>query len=198
MHDVTYSGIHSSNTTWVPPGTNIGYADQQNGAFIAGTFPQPADQLTTRQSGCPQFEATRDTRHQVPAAVEVAACTRITSADTTSRDPGQVGLGLGNDADANGSGTGLGVTDTTVHHHLFTDLAGGVQPDAHHPSDARMTRRQTTHAEQAVRRHIETGWWRRRLATTRRRPAADTRDTDRQVCPRVRSAALPLRGVTWA
>ena len=150
VHDLTFSGIQFSHTTWLSPGTSIGYADQQNGAFIADTFAQPADYLTSCQSGCPLFEAARNSWHQIPAAVQVAASSHITFAGDVFAHLGQVGLGLGNDADAHYSGVGLGVTDTTVHHNLFTDLAGagvvagGVQPDAHHPSDERMTLRDIT------------------------------------------------------
>lgn len=144
-HDITFRGIQFSYSTWLSPGTAIGYADQQNGAFIAGTFPQPADYLTSCQSGCPLFEGARNSWHQVPAAVQVAAATRIAFDNNSFTHLGQVALGLGNDPNANASGVGYGVTDTTVHHNLFTDLggagvvAGGVMPNAHHPSDPRMT-----------------------------------------------------------
>jgi hypothetical protein len=82
--------------------------------------------------------------------VQVAAATRVRFADDTFAHLGQVGLGLGLDADANAAGIGLGVTETTVHHNLFTDLggagvvAGGVQPDAHHPRTPAMELRDIT------------------------------------------------------
>jgi len=147
---LTFAGIQFSYSTWLSPGTSIGYADQQNGTFIPAAFPQPANYIETCRSGCPQFEGARNSWNQVPAAVQVAAASHITFSGDTFAHLGQVGLGLGNDADANGSGIGLGVSDITVHHNLFTDLggagvvAGGVQPDAHHPSDARMTLKDIT------------------------------------------------------
>ncbi len=150
VHDVTFSGIQFSYSTWRSPGTPIGYADQQNGAFIPAAFPQPSDYLSSCQGGCPQFEAARNSWNQIPAAVQVAAASHITFSDDVFAHLGQVGLGLGNDADANGSGIGLGVTDVTVHHNRFVDLggagvvAGGVKPDAHHPRDPRMTLRNIT------------------------------------------------------
>ncbi|XVQ89373.1 hypothetical protein ACQP2K_18735 [Microbispora siamensis] len=88
--------------------------------------------------------------NQMPAAVQVAAATRVKFTDDTFAHLGQVGLGIGLDANANGAGIGLGVTETTVHHNLFTDLGGagvvvgGVQPDAHHPSNPAMTLRDIT------------------------------------------------------
>ncbi|MEU8178784.1 right-handed parallel beta-helix repeat-containing protein [Microbispora hainanensis] len=150
VHDLTFSGIQFSHSTWLSPGSPIGYADQQNGAFIPKAYPQPADYLSSCQSGCPLFEGARNGWNQMPAAVQVAAATRVKFTDNTFAHLGQVGLGLGLDANANGAGIGLGVTETTVHHNLFTDLggagvvAGGVQPDAHHPSDPAMTLRDIT------------------------------------------------------
>ncbi len=150
VHDLIFSGIQFSYSTWLSPGTSIGYADQQNGAFIPKAYPQPADYLTSCQSGCSLFEGARNGWNQMPAAVQVAAATRVTFSGDTFAHLGQVGLGLGQDADANAAGIGLGVTETVVHHNLFTDLggagvvAGGVQPDAHHPSDPAMTLRDIT------------------------------------------------------
>ena len=142
IHDISFQGIQFSYTTWLEPGTSIGYADQQNGTFIPSAYPQPP--FGTCACGCPQFEATRNGWDQIPAAVQVAA-NNITFSDNTFTHLGEVGLGLGMDADANNSGVGYGVSSTTVHHNLFTDLGGagvvvgGVQPNAHHPSDPRMT-----------------------------------------------------------
>jgi hypothetical protein len=150
VHDLTFTGIQFSYSTWLSPGTPIGYADQQNGAFIPRAYPQPVDYLTSCQSGCPLFEGARNGWNQMPAAVQVAAATRVRFSDDTFAHLGQVGLGVGLDADANAAGIGLGVTETTVHHNLFTDLggagvvAGGVQPDAHHPGNPAMTLRDIT------------------------------------------------------
>src|SRR3546814_13409051 len=52
------------------------------------------------------------------------------------------------DANANVSGVGLATVDVTIRDNLFADLsggaivAGGVRPDAHHPSDPALTNRQ--------------------------------------------------------
>ncbi|MFC5502666.1 right-handed parallel beta-helix repeat-containing protein [Lysinimonas soli] len=150
VHDLSFSGIQFSYSTWLSPGTAIGYADQQNGAFIPRAYPQPADYLSSCQSGCAQFEGARNGWNQMPAAVQVAAASSVSFSDNTFSHLGQVGLGIGLDANANASGIGLGVTSTTVHHNLFTDLGGagvvvgGVQPDAHHPSNPAMTLRDIT------------------------------------------------------
>lgn len=148
VHDISFSGIQFSYTTWLEPGTSIGYADQQNGTFIAKSYPQPA--FGTCTSGCPQFEAARNEWEAIPAAVQVAAAHAISFSGNTFAHLGEVGLGLGMDPNANSSGVGYGVSKITVHHNLFTDLGGGgvvvggVQPDAHHPTDPRMTIKNVT------------------------------------------------------
>ena len=150
VHDLSFEGIQFSYSTWLSPSSAIGYADQQNGAFIPKVYAQPADYLSSCQSGCSLFEGARNGWNQTPAAVQVAASTRVGFSDDTFSHLGQVGLGLGNDADANASGIGLGVTDATVHHNEFTDLGGagvvvgGIQPDAHHPSNPAMTNANVT------------------------------------------------------
>ncbi|MGW5434186.1 NEW3 domain-containing protein [Streptomyces sp. NPDC004059] len=147
VRNVTFQGIRFAHTTWLEPGTSIGYANQQNGTFIASAYPQPADFVTSCRSGCPQFEATRNEWRQIPAAVQVSAASGITFSGNTFTDLGQVGLGIGNDADAHGSGIGLGTSDISVYHNTFTDnsgagiVVGGVRPDAHHPSDPAIVNR---------------------------------------------------------
>ena len=150
VHDLRFSGIQFSHSTWLSPGSPIGYADQQNGAFIPRAYPQPADYLTSCQSGCPLFEGARNGWHQVPGAVQLAAATRIAFTDNTFAHLGQVGLGIGLDANANAAGIGLGVTEIDgapqpVHRSSGAGVVvGGVQPDAHHPSDPAMTLRDVT------------------------------------------------------
>jgi hypothetical protein len=150
VHDLSFEGIQFSYTTWLSPSSAIGYADQQNGAFIPKAYAQPADYLSSCQSGCSLFEGARNGWDQTPATVQVAASTRVNFSDNTFSHLGQVGLGIGNDANANSSGIGLGVTDATVHHNEFTDLAGagvvvgGIQPDSHHPSNPAMTNANVT------------------------------------------------------
>ena len=108
VHGITMRGIHFEYTTWLAPGTSIGYADQQNGTFIPTAVPQPPDFLTSCQSGCRLFEGARNGWDQIPAAVQVSAAAHITFADDTFTHLGQVALGIGNDTDATASGIGLG------------------------------------------------------------------------------------------
>ncbi|MBM9502991.1 ricin-type beta-trefoil lectin domain protein [Streptomyces sp. KK5PA1] len=143
--NITFQGIAFEHTTWLQPSTSVGYADQQSGTFLGRAFSQPSDFLTSCQSGCPLFEAARNSWSQVPAAVQVSAADSITFSGDTFAHLGQVGLGIGNDADAHASGVGLGASNITVSGSTFTDdsgagiVAGGVQPDAHHPSNSAMT-----------------------------------------------------------
>jgi hypothetical protein len=151
-----FKDIGFAYTTWLTPGTSIGYADQQNGTFLAQAYAQPANFISTCSSGCTQFEATRNSWVQIPAAVQVSAAAGITFADDSFEHLGQVGLGIGNDADATDAGPGLGASDVTVYHNTFTDdsgagvVVGGVQPDAHHPSDPAMTVKDVTIADNLV------------------------------------------------
>jgi ricin-type beta-trefoil lectin protein len=150
ISNITMRDMVFEHTTWLQPGTSIGYANQQSGTFIPSAYQQPADFLTSCQSGCPLFEAARNGWGQVPAAVQVSAATGITFADNTFRHLGQVALGIGNDANANQSGIGLGASNVTVFHNTFTDVSGGaivvggVRPDAHHPSNPAMTNKDIT------------------------------------------------------
>jgi len=143
VHDVELRGLTFAHTSWLAPSGPVGYPSQQAGTYLGRAYPQPVDYLTTAQRSCPEFEATRDTWDQMPAAVQVSAATRVRLADNVFTELGQVGLGIGNDAGAHASGVGLAASEVDVHHNLFTQLAGGaivvggVGPEAHHPSDAR-------------------------------------------------------------
>jgi hypothetical protein len=149
-HDITVNGVAFQHTTWLQPSTSVGYADQQSGAFLGRTFTQPSDFMTSCQSGCQLFEAARNSWSQVPAAVQVSAARGITFTGDTFAHLGQVGLGIGNDADAHASGVGLGASSVPVSGSTFTDdsgagiVVGGVQPDAHHPSNTAMTNQDIT------------------------------------------------------
>jgi hypothetical protein len=149
-HNIAFQGISFQHTTWLTPSTNIGYADQQSGAFLAQTYQQPSNFLTSCQSGCQQFEATRNSWNQAPAAVQVSAASNITFTADTFTHLGQVALGIGNDNDATASGTGLGASGITVTAGTFTDVSGagivvgGVQPNAHHPANTAMTNQNIT------------------------------------------------------
>jgi ricin-type beta-trefoil lectin protein len=145
-----FNNVQFSGTTWLGPSGPAGYADQQNGAHLTDSFAMPANWLSTCSSGCTQFEGTRNHWAQTPAAVQVSAATNITFSGDTFSELGQVGLGIGNDADATASGTGLGASNISVTGSTFTDdagtgiVAGGIQPDAHHPSNPQMTNQNIT------------------------------------------------------
>jgi hypothetical protein len=144
-HNLAFQGLAFEHTTWLTPGTSIGYADQQSGTFLAQSYQQPSNFLSSCQSGCQQFEATRNSLGEAPAAVEVSAASNITFSSDTFTHLGEVGLGIGQDNDAVASGTGLGASGITADHDTFTDdsgagiVVGGVQPNAHHPSNTAMT-----------------------------------------------------------
>ncbi|MFC0623463.1 ricin-type beta-trefoil lectin domain protein [Kribbella deserti] len=147
VRNITIRDMVFEHTTWLQPGSSLGYANQQSGAFIVSTYPMPGDFLTSCQSGCRQFEATRNGWGQVPAAVQVSAASGVSLINNTFRHLGQVGLGIGNDAGAHQSGIGLGASNIAVLQNTFTNLSGGgilvggVRPDAHHPSNPAMINR---------------------------------------------------------
>src|SRR6185312_6525752 len=140
-HNIAFQGVAFEHTTWLAPGSSIGYADQQSGTFLTQSYQQPSNFLTSCQSGCQQFEATRNSLGEAPAAVQVSAASNISFSGDTFTHLGEVGLGIGQDNDAVGSGTGLGASGITADHNTFTDdsgagiVVGGVQPNAHHPSN---------------------------------------------------------------
>jgi hypothetical protein len=126
-HDVAFSGLTFSHTSWLAPNTD-GLADQQTGGFIAGP-----------KSSYPEFEAARPRWHQIPAAVQVSAAKNISFVRDRFVDLGEVGLGIGNDASAHASGVGLGANGVNVTGCVFSQIAGGgivvggIQAWAHHP-----------------------------------------------------------------
>ena len=149
VQDLSMIGIRFSYSSWLGPSSDEGYASQQSGTFLAGkAAAYPADPIATCAEGCSGFESMRNQWQQMPAAVQVSAARRITFEDNIFAHLGQYALGIGNDADATLSGVGLATGALTVVANLFTDVAGGaifaggVQADAHHPSDPRQTNRQ--------------------------------------------------------
>ncbi|TDC21803.1 right-handed parallel beta-helix repeat-containing protein [Streptomyces sp. 8K308] len=145
-HDLSFEGLTFTGTTWLHPSSPDGYANQQTGAFITGVQEhRPADAFTSCAVGCRGFEGARNNWAQAPAAVQVSAANRITFEGNTFVNLGSVGLGIGNDANAHATGVGLGARNVSVIGNTFTASAGGgivvggVRPDAHHPSDGRMT-----------------------------------------------------------
>jgi len=143
--DLQFRGLTFRGTSWLGPSGPEGYASQQSGSFLAGQVPNyPADPIRDCSWGCRPFEAMRNRWRQQPAAVQVAAATRVVFDDDRFSQLGQVALGIGNNPDANDSGIGLGATAIGVTRSSFTDLAGGaimvggVIPDSHHPSRSEM------------------------------------------------------------
>ncbi|MEO3755403.1 right-handed parallel beta-helix repeat-containing protein [Streptomyces sp. B6B3] len=144
--DLAFEGMTFAGTTWLHPSSPNGYANQQTGAFITGEQQhRPSDAFTSCAVGCKGFEGARNNWAQAPGAVQVSAATGISFANNSFVNLGSVGLGIGNDANAHASGVGLGAQNVSVVGNTFTASAGGgivvggVRPDAHHPSDPRMT-----------------------------------------------------------
>ncbi|HVT09648.1 MAG TPA: hypothetical protein VHO67_19440, partial [Polyangia bacterium] len=132
-HDLVFSGLTFSHTSWLEPNTD-GLADQQTGGFLVGprsNFPGGGQS--------PVFESARPHWRQIPAAVQVSAAKNISFVRDRFVALGQVGLGIGNDADAHMSGVGLGANGVSVTGCVFTQIAGGAvviggaQAWAHHP-----------------------------------------------------------------
>lgn len=154
-----FRGLTFTGTSWLGPSSADGYAVQQNGLFLKGAYPyRPADAFTSCRRGCEMFERARTSWFQEPAAVQVSAAADVTFADNTFRALGSTGLGIGQDANATLTGVGLGAAKVAVTGNRFTELAGhavavgGVRPDAHHPSDPRMTNREIAIEDNTVNR----------------------------------------------
>ncbi|MFW6693123.1 right-handed parallel beta-helix repeat-containing protein [Streptomyces sp. MAR4 CNX-425] len=144
--NLRFEGLTFSGTTWLHPGGSDGYANQQTGAFLTGVQPhRPSDAFTSCAVGCRGFEGARNNWAQTPGAVQVSAAEDIAFEGNSFVNLGSVGLGIGNDANAHATGVGLGARNVSVVGNTFTAsagggiVAGGVRPDAHHPSDPRMT-----------------------------------------------------------
>ena len=144
-HHISFSGVQFSHTSWLQPNTGQGYADQQTGAYIYGTWARPSDWLNSCQQGCQQFEATRPNWRQMPAAVQVSAANAIRFTGNRFTNLGQIGLGIGNDANAHATGVGLGASDIDVIGNVFEQISAGAViaggAGHHHPSDTRMINR---------------------------------------------------------
>ncbi|WP_210731812.1 right-handed parallel beta-helix repeat-containing protein [Sphingomonas sp. PAMC26645] len=145
VRDLQFRHLAFRHTSWLQPSGPQGYASQQSGAYLAGDVTgYPADPIRDCSWGCPAFEAMRNRWNQQPAAVQVAAATRIVFDDDQFSQLGQVALGIGNNPDANDGDVGLGAAAIEVTRNGFSDLAGGaimvggIRPDAHHPSRPEM------------------------------------------------------------
>lgn len=153
-----FEGLEFADTTWNRPSSDSGYADQQSGAHVVGEYDMPTDYLTECQDGCPEFEATRDEWWQIPAAVQVSAASQIMFDKNVFARLGSVALGIGMDPNANATGIGYGASEVDVTRNTFQEIGGsgivvgGIMPDAHHPSDERMTVRDVSIVDNSVTR----------------------------------------------
>lgn len=145
VENLNFKGLRFSYNSWMGPSTNIGYANQQSGSFLAEVSPvRPADAWATCGWGCPDFERMRLLWNQMPAAVQVSAAKNITFEKNTFSQLGSIGLGIGNDDNAHLSGVGLASENIRVLRNRFAVIsgsaimAGGVRTPAHHPDDARL------------------------------------------------------------
>jgi hypothetical protein len=117
------------------PSQGYGYVDQQTGGYIG------------ENKSYANFESARPHWLQMPSAIQVSAAQRIAFTGGNYTQLGGGGVGIGNDPNAHMTKVGLGASDVSVTHSYFTQVmgnsitAGGIQADAHHPSDARMTNR---------------------------------------------------------
>ena len=157
VRDLRFTGLRFSYTSWLGPSAATGYASQQSGAYLAERVPgYPADAIESCRWGCWPFEAMRQRWNQVPAAIQVAAASRVTFDHNVFAHLGQVAIGIGNNPDANLSGIGLGTAGVLISRNRFQDLsggaimAGGVRADAHHPPRAEMGNRALAIADNAI------------------------------------------------
>lgn len=157
VQNLSFKGLRFSYTSWMGPSEATGYANQQSGAFLKDVSPiRPADAWSSCGWGCPEFESMRQLWHQIPSAVQVAAARNIVFENNHFTQLGQIALGLGNEANANLSGVGLAVQDVRVSRNHFGVLsgsaimAGGVQLDAHHPTNANLINRNIEIADNVI------------------------------------------------
>jgi hypothetical protein len=78
------------------------------------------------------------------SAVQISAASNVLFTGGNFTQMGAGGVGIGNDANAHSTGVGLGASNVAIRDSFFSQVmgnsitAGGVQGDAHHPSDNRM------------------------------------------------------------
>ncbi|KAJ5459984.1 uncharacterized protein N7458_001536 [Penicillium daleae] len=131
VHDLTFRGFNYMHTTW-----NVGYVDQQTGGYI-GT-----------NKSYTNFEASRPFWWQVPGSIQVSAAQNILF-QNGSIVALMGGFGIGNDPNAHTTGVGLGASDVEISGMLLHQTGanaitlGGIQANAHHPSDPRMLNQNT-------------------------------------------------------
>ena len=90
------------------------------------------------------FEASRPNWYQIPSGIQISAAHNITFTNGNFSQFGAGGIGIGNDPNAHMTGIGLGASNIIVADSYFTQVmgncitGGGIQADAHHPTDPRM------------------------------------------------------------
>jgi cytoskeletal protein RodZ len=77
-HNIAFQGVAFEHTTWLTPSTNDRVRRPAERHVPREAYQQPSNFLSSCQSGCLQFEATRNSWVQVPAAVQVSAASNIT------------------------------------------------------------------------------------------------------------------------
>ncbi|KAM0326712.1 hypothetical protein ACHAQA_006585 [Verticillium albo-atrum] len=154
IHDLVFRGFHYKHTTWNLPSSDLGYVDQQTGGYIGlnKTYPD-------------NFEASRPEWFQIPGAIQLSAGHSVTF-QNGSLTAIMGGFGIGNDANAHISGIGLGASNIEISGMDFYETGanaitlGGIQADAHHPSDDRMICKDNRILENTFRKvavHITSG-----------------------------------------
>ncbi|KAH7393808.1 hypothetical protein DE146DRAFT_746577 [Phaeosphaeria sp. MPI-PUGE-AT-0046c] len=138
-HDITFQGLSFSHSTWLKP-SESGYVDQQTGGYMC-------ENKTYTPSN---FESARPFWCQMQSAIQISAASNVVFTGGNFTQLGAGGVGIGNDANAHSTGVGLGASKIAIRDGFFSQVmgnsitAGGVRPDAHHPSDNRMLNSQIT------------------------------------------------------
>ncbi|KAG5767739.1 hypothetical protein H9Q72_004503 [Fusarium xylarioides] len=149
VRSITFQGFNFMHTTWNLPSTDLGYADQQTGGFIG------------LNKTYPEFEGSRPFWYQVPGSVQVSAASGIKFTNG-SMVALMGGFGIGNDANAHASGVGLGTSNIEISGMYFSQTGansitvGGIQADAHHPSDPRMVNHDIVITENIIKDTAQT------------------------------------------
>ncbi|KAG4431325.1 hypothetical protein IFR05_013193 [Cadophora sp. M221] len=130
--NIAFEGLQFAHTTWNRPTRNYGYVDQQTGGYWGDNVTYPI------------FEASRPFWYQMPSGIQISAAKNISFTGGTFSQFGAGGIGIGNDPNAHLTGVGLGANNISITDSYFTQImgnavtGGGIQANAHHPSDTRM------------------------------------------------------------
>ncbi|MFZ4895615.1 discoidin domain-containing protein [Plantibacter sp. Mn2098] len=126
VHDVAFSGLTFSHSTWLEPSSPDGLIEGQAGFRMVG-------------AGNPTFDSTRLNWKKTPGAVNVSYGHKVSFTGNTFTHLGAVGLNLN-----------TGTQGTTITGNVFTDIAGtglqigGTDIVDHHPTDKRSVTKDTT------------------------------------------------------